>query len=244
MPGKGIRTCRVIKCLMRNDIGVGKHGIVTATENGVRIIRQEIPNQTVPSGKHHIFCSLVNRHEVIRKQIPCTKTVYIEILTCLRLELLRVVLTSYNPTIKPCNGVLLIFGCRCPSCIRGKTELQTVVKLRHIISREQAQLLRVVQELEAHTRVGLIPKRCFVIEALYALKTVNNMAVALFIVEVELAEVLVCSAVVVVVEAIAREAVNGNTHVIISLVRLLRWSEETALFPNIVYQAYSTRIVR
>lgn len=69
------------------------------------------------------------------------------------------------------------------------------------------------------------------------------MAVTLLVVEIELSEVLVIAAVVVVIETVNWEAVNANTQVVVALVGFLRRGEEAAFFPHVIHEAHRTRVV-
>ena len=73
-------------------------------------------------------------------------------------------------------------------CVVGlEAELQSIVKRVHVARTEQAQCLRVVQELQADTLVAPALQCSLVIEALDTLKAVDDAAAALLVQEVVLA---------------------------------------------------------
>ena len=244
VPGEGIGPDAVVVGLLGDRIVVGQHSIVTAAEDCVGVVRQEIPLQPIPGGKHHVLGPLVHSHEVIGEQVPCAQRIDVEILRHLCSKALRVILARIDPTPQPLHGRTVFLMRIRPYRVGLVAEFQCIVEFGHVVCREQAERFAVVQELKTDAFVAAAGQRLFIVETLDALKSVYLMAFGLLVVEVELAEISVRAAPILIVESVARESIDRDAHVVLSLICSLRGRQESAFLPDVIHQPHCSRVVR
>ena len=242
--GEGVGPDAVVVGLLGDRIVVGQHSIVTAAEDCVGVVRQEIPLQSIPGGKHHVLGPLVHSHEVIGEQVPCAQRIDIEILRHLCRKALRVILASIDPTPQPLHSRTVFLMRIRPYCVGLVAEFQCIVELRHIVRCKQTQRFAVIQKLETDTLVAAAGQRLFIVEPLDTFETVHLMAFGLLVVEVELAEISVRAAPILIVEPITRESIDTNPYVVFPFVGSLRGRQESALLPDIIHQPHRSCVVR
>ena len=244
MSRESIRADALVHRLPCYRVVVFQHRVVALAEYRVHVVGQEIPVQSVPCGQHHVLRPAVHAHHVVRYQIPGKGRVIPEVVLILIQKLCRVALAALYPLPKAFHRRLVVLVRRRPCLVGLEAEFQRVVKRVHVARTEQAQRLRVVQKLQADTLVSLSVQRSLVIEALYALKAVDDAAAALLVQEVVLAQVHVLARTVVVIEEVHRETVHADSHVIVALVCRLGRGQPSALLPDVVHYPHRAGVVR
>ena len=219
--------------LSRHVVQVCQHRVVAVAYLGVAVVIQQIPHQRIPRRGYHVLRPLVHVGEVVREQPPAQQEVQVQVLAHLRLELARYKgayiarcracrHTVPNPAPQTLEGVFLRRRRVGPlrvltTRLRRVVELQGVVKLRCrlrvqvALSLEQAQRLRVVQELEGD---GFCRR-----EAVHAFHADDSLPVALVVVQVVLAVVGRRVLQALCREHVDRKTVHGCPHVAVHLLR-------------------------
>ena len=241
---EGIRADAVIERLVRDRIEVREQRVVAAAENRIEVIRQRMPDKTVPCGEHHILRAVIDSHQVVREKIPRAEKIDVEILIDLRGEPCGILLAAFHPRPEALHGSLVVGMRRRPRLIRLVAELQRIVERRHVVRGEQAQRSRVVQELQTQALVALPAQRRGIVEALDALEAVHVVTLRLLVVEVELTQIARRAAAIVVVESVAGEAIDADAHIVLTRVGLLRRREVAALAVGVGDEPHGTRVVR
>ena len=244
MAGESVRTDAAVERFVRDRIEIGEQRVVAAAENRIEVVRQRMPDKTVPCGEHHVLRTVVDGHQVIREEIPRTEEIDIEIPVDLRGEPRGILLATFHPRPEALYCGAVVGMRRRPRLIRLVAELQRIVEGRHVVRRKQAQRSRVVQELQAQALVALLAQRRRVVEALDSLETVDVMALRLLVVEVEFPEIARRAAAVVVVEPVAGEPVDADAHIVRTRVGPLRRREIAAFAVRVGDQPHGARVVR
>ena len=230
---KGVFVLVAVPRVPRHVIQVCQHRVVAVAYLGVAVVIQQIPHQRIPRRGYHILHPLVHVGEVVREQPPEQQEVQVQVLAHLRLELARYKGAHIarcracrhavpDPTPQTLEGVFLrrrrvgplrVLATR----LRRVVELQGVVKLCRCLrvevalSLEQAQRLRVVQELEGD---GLCRR-----EAIHAFHADDGLPVALVVVQVVLSVIGRRVLQALSREYVDRETVHGCPHVAVHLLR-------------------------
>ena len=110
---------------------------------------------TVPSAEHHVLCPAVNSHQIVSDYVPTEQAVYIKVIGTFCTEPGGVIFYRINPCPKAGYSVFILLVGIFPCLIRLKTEFQTVSEVfsSYVGSTEEAQRMRIVQELKADTFV-------------------------------------------------------------------------------------------
>ena len=241
---EGVRADAVIERLVRDRIEVREQRVVAAAENRIKVIRQRMPDETVPCGEHHVLRTVVDGHQVVREEIPRAEEIDVEILIDLRSEACGIVFAALHPRPEALHGSLVVGMRRRPRLIRLVAELQRIVEGSHVVRGEQAQRSRVVQELQTQALVALSVQRRSIVEAFDALEAVHVVTLRLLVVEIKLTQIARRAAAVVVVEPIAGEAIDADAHIVRTRVGLLRRREESAFTVRVGNEPHGARVMR
>ena len=174
MSGEGIRADAVVEGLVGDGVDVLQYGVVSLTKQGIHVVRDEHPSQSVPCHEHHVLGTAIHAHEVIRNQIPCKRSVVHEVLIVLREELLRVALAAYYPRPQSLYRRLVVLMGGAPGGVRLESELQRIVEASEVVGLKQTDGLRVVQEFQADALIALTAQRRLVVVSLDALEAVDD----------------------------------------------------------------------
>ena len=239
---EGILRLLRIPGLTHHVIEVCQHGVVSVALLRVAVVVEDIPHQQVPCRPYHVLCPLVHIGEEVREEPPAQQEVLIDVLSKLAFELLRdegadVIRCRARrhavpyPAPQTLEGTLLRLRCGCPCYVFRVVELQRIVELcdrlriKVCLPLEQAQGLRIVQELEGD--------RFIRIKSLDALHPDDLLPVALVMIEVVLSVIGRRVFHALRGEHVDGEAVNGRAH---AAVRLLRRREEAQCLHHVVPQ--------
>ena len=239
---EGILRLLRVPGLTHHVIEVCQHGVVAVTLLRVAVVVEDIPHQQVPCRPYHVLCPLVHIGEEVREEPPAQQEVLVDVLSKLAFELLRdegadVIRCRARrhavpyPAPQTLEGTLLRLRCGCPCYVFRVVELQRIVELcdrlriKVCLPLEQAQGLRIVQELEGDRFLRVKP--------LDALHPDDLLPVALVMIEVVLSVIGRRVFHAFRGEHVDGEAVDGRAH---AAVRLLRRREEAQCLHHVVPQ--------
>jgi len=249
VPLEGILRLLRVPGLPRHVVEVGQHGVVAVANLRVAVVVDDVPQQQVPCRPYHVLGALVHVGEEVREEPPAQQEVPVDVLSEFALELGRDEGAHVGrcrtlrhavpyPAPQALEGCLLLLRRGGPCHVFRIVELQRVVELHGCLRvkvrlpLEQAQGLRVVQELEGD--------RLLRVKSLHAFQADDLVPVALVVVQVVLPVVGRRVLHALGREHVDGEAVDGRAH---AAVRLLCGGEEAQRLHHVVPQFRAARVL-